>query len=140
MVSKCVFEKIRFCESIKKYGHEDSLFGFDLQENDIKILHIDNPVIHIGIEPNDIFLSKTRAGIENLVAMKRIDGINSKFFSSIRLYRHYERLKSMRMLWVVRLTYSLFGKCLEKHLLNSRHPKLLYFNLYKIGYLDKINV
>ena len=138
MISKSIFEKIRFCESIRKYGHEDSLFGFDLQENNINILHIDNPVIHVGIESNEIFLSKTRTGIENLVAMRHIDGISPNFFNHIRLCRHYKKVGKMHLLWAVRLAYRLFGKFFERHLLNSKHPKLLIFNLYKIGYLDSI--
>ena len=135
MVSKKVFEKIRFCEALKKYGHEDSLFGFELQENKIPILHIDNPVIHTGIETNDKFLAKTRAGIENLVEMMNIDGISPKFFSHIRLYRHYVKLKKMHLLWTIKLTYKIFGKALEKHLTNSKQPKLMLFNLYKLGFL-----
>lgn len=137
MVSKKVFEKIRFCEALKKYGHEDSLFGFELQENKIPIIHIDNPVIHTGIESNDKFLAKTRTGIENLVEMKHIDSINSKFFNHIRLYRHYAKLKKMHLLWTIRLTYKIFGKALERHLTNSKHPKLMLFNLYKLGFLCK---
>lgn len=138
MVSKKIFEKIRFCEALKKYGHEDSLFGFELQENNIPILHIDNPVIHTGIETNEKFLAKTRAGIENLIAIRQIDGISPKFFSHIRLCRHYVKLKKLHLLWMVKLTFKLFCKSLERHLLTSRHPKLMFFNLYKIGYLCKV--
>ncbi|MBR5982453.1 MAG: glycosyltransferase family 2 protein [Bacteroidales bacterium] len=135
MVSKKVFEIIRFCEALKKYGHEDSLFGFELQENKIPIFHIDNPVIHTGIESNDKFLAKTRAGIENLVLMRNFDGISPFFFNHIRLYRHYAKLKKSCLLWTIRLTYKIFGKAIEKHLLNSKRPKLMLFNLYKLGYL-----
>ena len=136
MVSKKIFEKIRFCEALKKYGHEDSLFGFELQENNIPILHIDNPVIHTGIENNETFLAKTKTGIENLIAIRQIEGINSNFFNHIRLCRHYAKLKKLHLLWMVKLTFKLFCKSLEKHLLTSRHPKLMFFNLYKIGYLE----
>jgi glycosyltransferase involved in cell wall biosynthesis len=138
MVSKTVFEKIRFCEALKKYGHEDSLFGFDLQENKIPIHHIDNPVIHTGIESNDKFLAKTRAGIENLVDMKHIDGVNPKFFNHIRLCRHYAKLKKIHLLWTIRLTFKIFGKSIERHLLSSNRQKLMLFNLYKLGYLSKM--
>ena len=138
MVSKKIFEKIRFCETLKKYGHEDSLFGFELQENKISILHIDNPVIHTGIENNETFLAKTKAGIENLIAIKQIDGINPKFFNHIRLCRHYTKLKKMHLLWTVKLTYKILHKTIEHHLLKSKHPCLMLFNLYKIGYLCKV--
>jgi len=134
MVSKKIFEKIRFCETLKKYGHEDSLFGFELQENNIQILHIDNPVIHTGIESNEIFLAKTKAGIENLVEMKHIEGISPNFFHHIRLCRHYIKLKKMHLLWPIKLIYKILGRNIERNLLTSQHPKLMLFNLYKLGY------
>lgn len=138
MVSRKIFEKIRFCELLKKYGHEDSLFGFNLQLNDITIKHIDNPVIHTGIESNKIFLEKTKNGIENLLAIRNIEGISPDFFNHIRLCRHYNKMKRMHLLWTIRLAYRMFGKGLERHLLTARHPKLMFFNLYKIGYLCKV--
>lgn len=138
MVSRKIFEKIRFCELLKKYGHEDSLFGFNLQLNDITIKHIDNPVIHTGIESNKIFLEKTKNGIENLLAIRNIEGISPDFFNHIRLCRHYNKMKRMHLLWTIRLAYRMFGKGLERHLLTAKHPKLMFFNLYKIGYLCKV--
>lgn len=137
MVSKKIFERIRFCESLKKYGHEDSLFGFDLQQNGIAIKHIDNPVIHTGIESNKIFLEKTKTGIENLLAIRNIEGISPDFFNHIRLCRHYNKMKKLHLLWTIRLAYKMFGKGLERHLLTAKHPKLMLFNLFKVGYLDE---
>ena len=138
MVSKKIFKKIRFCEALKKYGHEDSLFGYELQENNIPILHIDNPVIHTGIESNEKFLAKTRTGIENLVVMRNIDDISPNFFNHIRLCKHYAKLKKLHLLWTVKLTYKILYKSIERHLLKSKHPCLMLFNLYKIGYLCKV--
>lgn len=138
MVSKKVFEKIRFCESLRKYGHEDSLFGFDLQENHIQILHIDNPVIHKGIESNEIFLAKTKAGIENLVTISKLENISPKFLENIRVYRTYTKLKRLEIAWTARINFRIFKRVLEKHLIKSKRPKLLLFNIYKLGYLCNI--
>ena len=135
MVSKHIFEKIRFCESLRKYGHEDSLFGFDLQQNGFKIHHIDNPVIHLGIESNEIFLAKTKAGIENLITISHLENISPEFLDSIRVYRTYNKLKKLRIAWISRLNFRIFKHILEKHLTKSKHPKLLLFNIYKLGYL-----
>lgn len=135
MVSKKVFEKIRFCEALRKYGHEDSLFGFDLQKNDIAILHIDNPVIHTGIESNEIFLAKTRAGIENLVTIRQLDNISPEFLNSIRLYRTYNKFKKLKIAWTAKLNFLIFRHSLERHLIKSKHPSLLLFDVYKLGYL-----
>lgn len=137
MVSKKIFEKIRFCESLKKYGHEDSLFGFELKENKISIEHIDNHVIHIGIESNSIFLNKTKEGIENLVAISNIESINKEFFKHIKLSRNYIKFKNMHLTWAIKIAYNTFENCLEKYLLRSEHPNLIIFNFFKIGYLCK---
>ncbi len=138
MVSKKIFEKIRFCESLKKYGHEDSLFGFELKENNINIIHIDNPVIHTGIEPNEIFLKKTKAGVENLITIKNLAGINPDFLKHIRLYRNYLKINKLCLVWLVKLSFKLFSKSLEKYLISAKFPKLLFFNFFKIGYLCEL--
>ena len=66
LIDKSVFSKIRFNEELKQYGHEDTLLGYQLKKAGIDILHIDNGLIHEGLESNKDFLSKTKLGIENL--------------------------------------------------------------------------
>ncbi len=65
MISKSVFESIRFDESLAGYGHEDRLFGWELQKRNAKIKHIDNPVMHVGLDANEKFISKSLKGLEN---------------------------------------------------------------------------
>ena len=66
LIEKSVFSKIRFNEELKQYGHEDTLLGYQLKKAGIDILHIDNGLIHDGLESNREFLNKTKLGIENL--------------------------------------------------------------------------
>ena len=66
LIERSVFSKIRFNEELKQYGHEDTLLGYQLKNAGIGILHIDNGLIHEGLEPNRDFLNKTKLGIENL--------------------------------------------------------------------------
>lgn len=135
LIDKSIFSKIRFCEELKKYGHEDSLFGLTLKENNIPVVHIDNPVVHVGIEANNIFLDKTKAGIENLLVIRNIPNISKNFFLHIRLYRHYKKIESLQLCWLVRCIYKLSVSRLENSLLHSKHPSLFVFNFYKLGYL-----
>mgnify|MGYP000363990435 FL=1 len=44
LIKKELFEKIKFDERIKIYGHEDTLFGYELKKAGIKIKYINNPV------------------------------------------------------------------------------------------------
>ena len=45
-----------FDESIRGYGHEDTLFGIELEKSKVAIKHIDNPLEHIDVETVDSFL------------------------------------------------------------------------------------
>jgi len=62
-----VFEKIRFRESISRYGHEDTIFGIELEREGVSVKHIDNQLIHAGLDTAELFLEKTRDGLKNLV-------------------------------------------------------------------------
>ena len=66
LIDKNTFLSIKFNESFIGYGHEDTYFAQELKEKNIPITHIDNPVLHIGLENNQEFLSKTKEGLKNL--------------------------------------------------------------------------
>ncbi|MGB5419653.1 glycosyltransferase family 2 protein [Algibacter sp.] len=70
IVTKNILVRIPFNETINTYGHEDTFFGFELETNGISIIHIDNPVTHLELESNNIFIKKTKQAIENLVFLK----------------------------------------------------------------------
>jgi glycosyltransferase involved in cell wall biosynthesis len=59
-----------FEETLKQYGHEDTLFGLNLQRNGIPLEHIDNPLEHLGLEPIETFLQKQYQAIENLILLQ----------------------------------------------------------------------
>jgi glycosyltransferase involved in cell wall biosynthesis len=61
-----VLRKIAFNEKLAGYGHEDSLYGYQLYKNGVEIRHIDNPVLHGKLETNREFLTKTEAAVHNL--------------------------------------------------------------------------
>lgn len=66
-----ILEKIPFNESLTKYGHEDSFFSFQLEENKINLTHIKNPVIHLESDTNIEFIKKTKAGLDNLIFLEK---------------------------------------------------------------------
>ena len=56
LVPKQLFTTIKFDETIERYGHEDTIFGIELTIAKIKIKHIDNAVIHLGLKTAKQFL------------------------------------------------------------------------------------
>jgi hypothetical protein len=138
MISREAINKVRFNEKIRGYGHEDTLFGYDLMKCDITITHINNPVVHIGLEPGEEFLRKTREGIKNLKRIMKINGNEKKLVRDITLLAYYKRFRLLGLDKMVRYLYSIFEPRLRKNLI-GKHPNLFLFDLYKLGYLCSLN-
>ena len=135
MVHRSIFNKICFDEkNINGYGHEDTLFGFELKKYSINITHIDNPVYHIGLEASEEFLRKTREGIKNLKKIMKINGNEKRLIQDITLLSYYKKIEKMGLSNTVLYFYKRYEHLLRKNLL-SEHPNLFVFDLYKLGYL-----
>ena len=70
MILRDLFMQIRFCNEICDYGHEDTLFGLALKDRKIPVLHIDNKLIHTGLEPTPAYLRKIKT---SLFTLSRLD-------------------------------------------------------------------
>jgi len=116
-----------FDERFRYYGYEDVLFGKAMQQAGIPITHIDNPLSFEVFEDNAAFIAKTEEGLRTLYTFRE----ELKDYS--RLLITMSRLPQ----GPIHLWHKLFGK-LEKQNLVGRHPSLLVFNLYKIGYLSHL--
>ena len=81
MILKSAFEKVRFNEKLKQYGHEDTFFGFELEQKGIEIKHITNHVLHAELESNQEFLEKSEKGVLNLIILNKL---NPSFLPKIR--------------------------------------------------------
>ena len=134
LVEKRVFEKIPFRENIGVYGHEDTLLGYDLFKNGISILHIDNPVLHTGLEDAPVFIEKTRLALESLhkIDTEILSG-DLIFNSQVNFLKHYFSITRFLPHWVLRLFYQMFHRAIENNL-KSKFPKLFLFDLYKLSY------
>lgn len=129
LIPTAIFLQIRFDERLLQYGHEDTLFGMELENRRVPILHLDNPLIHAGLEPVGVFLSKTRQGIQNLAFLYR-----SGYHIDTRLLRFYERAKSLGLTAVLGWVLRAFRPVLLSQL-HSSSPSLRVFDLYKLSLL-----
>jgi len=127
MVSKEIVSKIRFDENIENYGHEDMRFGICLEENNIWVKHINNPVFHDNIDTSEEFLEKTKSALNNLVIHK------NNLYSHSHLLHFVDKLRHYHLLWGPRIVYKLFRKPMERNLLSDK-PSLNIYNLYRLGY------
>lgn len=130
LIPKNIFDEIKFNEDLTGYGHEDTLFGIELKNRNIPILHINNSLCHIGLETLEEFLEKTKQGIDNL----KILILQGKVDKTIKLYRYYNLVNNFGLSNKI-LSYYNNNKNLIEQKLKTEKPNLRWFDVYKLGYL-----
>jgi hypothetical protein len=135
IIERALFERVKFNEEIKTYGHEDTLFALDLERLSIEIEHIDNSVLNGHLETNAEFMDKTKAAIENLVFLK--SQLPDSIYNSILLVRYYLKF-SIFLKFIIK--YFSFLILILEHLLKANYFNAIrFFSLYKLLYFSKCN-
>ena len=132
LIEKSVFSKIRFNEELKQYGHEDTLLGYQLKKAGIGILHIDNGLIHEGLESNRDFLNKTKLGIENLSKLYDKVTDNKSFSETVLILKIYNKLKYFGVTRILAAIFIRYRDRMEIRL-DSSDISLLLFGFYKMS-------
>lgn len=127
-----------FREDIRDYGHEDTVFGYDVFKAGCTIVHIDNPVYHTGLEESAVYLEKTRSALSNLhfIAVYLIP--DPDFQNHSRIFLTRQSLQKMGLLPFSRWLFRKTSACSERHLV-GRSPILWIFDLYRLGYFCTLN-
>lgn len=134
LIPKKIFLDNPLDEGLSGYGHEDTLLGFQLKRKNIPVLHISNPLKHIGLEDAQEFLSKTENGIANLLILWREKKINAEELTQIPLLKTYFNLKRMFLTGVFLFFFRLFAGAIKKNIL-SGNPSPVLFDVFKLGKL-----
>jgi hypothetical protein len=132
LIPKSIFLNFLFDENITQYGHEDTIFGLQLKQAKIPILHIDNPLEHEGLETTDSFLNKTKQGIENLFYLSQ-----SYELIDTKLLRTYRKIRDWRLSFFVNFAFQISKKQLKKQF-HSSNVNLKFFDFYKLGLLIEV--
>ncbi|MFW6222329.1 MAG: glycosyltransferase family 2 protein [Bacteroidota bacterium] len=134
LISRQLFEQIQFDERITGYGHEDTLFGYRLQQAGIMISHANNPVMNAEPEDNATYLEKTEKAMDNLFYILQIIEYPDQFAQTIRLIKYYRNIQKSGLAWLARFSFPVFGKSLRRILIHF--PSLPLFDLYKLLYFS----
>lgn len=134
MIKREVLLKYPFEETFSKYGHEDTVMGWTLEQNGITIKHIENPMIHLGIDDTESFLQKSREAVENVFDLKQNASTPKALIDSINLLRFYQKIDKVHLTPLVK-TASKWTKSLTLHNLRSDNPNIKLLQWYKLGYL-----
>lgn len=136
LIKKVVFDTVTFDSAILTYGHEDTLFGYELKKNGIPIFHIDNAVLNDDLDTNSEFIQKTEEALKNLATITKNLNFDPDFIESIRLLQVYKKVNSAGISPIITLFFKLLNPSI-KHLLSRGYANLYLFDFYKLGFLCK---
>lgn len=131
LINTKIFREIKFNEQILQYGHEDTLFGYELMKRGVEILHINNPLIHNGLESNEGFLLKTLSALKNFRWMLRAELLSDSNLKHNKLYQIYHILKKAHLLWPVEKVLALNQRGMSQNL-NSNKARIWIFDCWKL--------
>jgi len=138
-VRKSVLSQLPFDETLSRYGHEDTLFGYRLMQNKIPLQHIDNPVVHLHMEEAKVFIEKTEIAVANLyrIASDLLQD-DTAFISQNRLLSSAYRIKKLRLLGLFRSIFFVCKPIIRWCLIHIRPRWLMLFDIYKLGILSRM--
>ena len=132
MVHKQILSRIQFDEAIMGYGHEDTLFGFELMRQSLPVVHINNPLLHINLENHAVFLKKSQEAIANLHGIYLRSNTPEQFAKFVRLLRWSKKSGNSfigrLLIFLARYNTKLFTKNLM-----SSNPFLLFYDLLRLS-------
>ncbi|MES2388388.1 MAG: glycosyltransferase [Bacteroidota bacterium] len=117
-------------ENIKGYGHEDTLFGYALKNAGIRVVHINNPVIHTGLESAQAFLDKTREGVMNFYRLSTQQGMGHE--SS--LWKAFAWVSKFHLAALFRVVFKNAEPAINKNLCGPK-PNIRLMDILKLGYM-----
>lgn len=133
LIPKEVLLRIPFNETLKGYGHEDTLFAMDLYQNKTPVVHIENPVLHAGLEDDVTFLQKTEAGIRNLCRIYNLQLNEEILLQHVHILSFFSKIQK----WRIRIIIGACWKLLRPVLLFTirKTSNMFVLDIYKLGYL-----
>ena len=106
-------------------------FKKELEKRNIEIHHIDNMLLHSGLENNAAFLEKTEQALATLTEIKEKVG-------NTTLLKTVDRLKTLHLTGLFMKYWERNKEHLRKNLLGC-NPSLLKFKIYKLGYFISLS-
>lgn len=133
LIQKEIFLDTNFTGEGNYYGM-DIYFSYQLFIKRIEVLHIENPIYHLGLETNQNFFEKSLKAVESrkqfLIDCAEIEKISP-------LIKKYKTIKQFGLLPIVVFGFKISKPILNKLILN-KNPSLFCFDVYRLGYLCSI--
>ena len=130
LIKKSTFFKISNYVNYNSYGL-DSYIGAKLKEHKINVFHIDNTVLHLGIEESNVFLEKKKQASRTLIKLFYEEGINNH---DNDLLTFFIKIKRIKINYLFSLLFRFLKNPIEKNLL-SKNPSITLLQFYRISYM-----
>lgn len=131
MVERELLQSVGFDPACKEYGHEDTLLGLEFRKRGVEVLHIDNPLVHLGLDPNIVFLDKTE------IALRSLHNMSLERQQSIAISALALRLRRVGLGRICSLFFRIGERGMRRNLLGDA-PSMWIFQLYKLGYFMQL--
>lgn len=130
LIKKEISKQLRFNEEIPNLRCEDTLFSLEAKKKGIKIKHIDNVIIHNGLETSEIFIKKSLEAVA-----VRVDFVDNNLLEEdyTKLTKTASYIKNLKIDFLMIFFFKITRRFFERNFL-SNHPSLFYFDLYRLGY------
>lgn len=132
LIPRATMLRCPFDETVRLSGYEDTLAGRALKAQGIRIRHIENPLLNMGLEDNETFLRKTE---RQLLTLHEKRHELQAFSSLLGLYRWFRLTGTAPLL---RFLHRRLAAAERRNLLSSK-PRIWIFQLYKLGYYATLN-
>jgi hypothetical protein len=132
-IPKSIFKQVKFNEEITSYGYEDSIFAIEVRKKGYSVKNIMNPVVHIGLETNSVYLTKIECAILNLYKYYTNSNYKKELTQEVKLLKFIDLLTKTKLIYFVAFLFRTSRQKMKNNLL-SKNPKIRYFNFYKVAY------
>lgn len=130
LIQKKCFLKANYSKENNYYGM-DIYFSYQLMILKIDVVHIDNPIFHLGLETNEFFFDKC---IQSVKSRKALLLEEPKIEEMNNLLKYYKTICNYKLKGFTSLIFKAFEPLLKKMIL-SKSPSLIGLDLYRLGYL-----
>jgi glycosyltransferase involved in cell wall biosynthesis len=131
-IKRNVASNFNFPTLKENYGFIDTRFFLQFQKKQVCV--IENPVYHLGIEDNVVFLNKTKQAVKNAQYLLKN---NKSLAMQIALISSYMKFRFMKQ--ILAKAYLMLSYLITKNL-TSKKPSITLFQIYKLLYLSYLDV
>lgn len=128
LANKSKLYSLKYDEAFGCSGPGDNLFAKRMMESGVTVKHIYNPVFHDDNDTSEQFLSKLRAGANDLLLH------TDDLCEMSRMLRIFLTMKRFGLVKIMRFVFRHFEKRMEKNLL-GKNPSVAVLNIYRVTYM-----